>query len=444
MKEITMNARDALIELQGIRSDFEKNKVNYGLIESEIKDTKAVINTLEYILTALIENKPLKCCLSFYSDNETKIEVPIHFENYALKENVNEMMSEKSKQLLFGSLIIKFIECYHEMKKKNKMKAFCSRLEGNCIDARTRGAFDFVLTNQDPPPFTDLLRFNMQALPIDHKDLYFFAFAEILKNSWDKPFIADKQEKGLCKKKGVINTDQFELIKSSLEMLGFEPSNDFLMAYNMLNDGKHQHLLPIYMKFVLSHQNILDEIGLNKQGVEKEGKENNNTATPVVRSLYNKMVIDLIPIMSKTIQNNPKNYGLDAIEFKLFIDFLERTSPATCFSILSFVPIHDLHPERIKIYTNLLYQKLMWSKDQHVDEYKKFLKTKFGRKFDLHGLLEKFNPEKASTIRELMFEEEHKEATLPHQYEGEVQFRLAVDPQHFNVVLATQLIAEKK
>src|SRR6185437_16761055 len=128
-----------------------------------------------------------------------------------------------------------------------------------------------------------------------------------------------------------------------------------------------------------SNEDFLNKVDLTKQGIvnDKEHK----TATPVVRSLYNKMVIDLIPIMSKTIKNNPKSYGLDAKEFQMFIDFLERASPATCFHILSFVPIDDLHPERIKIYTNLLYQKLMWSKDQHVDEYKHFLKVKFAGKF---------------------------------------------------------------
>src|SRR6185437_6690431 len=101
-----MHAREAQLHLTEIRKNFEENKLNnYHLSESEISDTRLVLNTLDFVVTALIHNTPLPCQLYFYNDKDTKIVIPIHFENYALNENKNEndLLSVQARQLVLSS-----------------------------------------------------------------------------------------------------------------------------------------------------------------------------------------------------------------------------------------------------------------------------------------------------------------------------------------------------
>lgn len=438
-----MNEKEALALLSDIRSDITKNEKEYKLSDKEKTDVNIVLNTLDFIVKALIDKQPLYCKCFFFDENEEKKYAPIHFENYALKENKNEndLMSVESKNYLMGSLVAEFIECYKQVKQKGQVKEFCARLYGYCIDARVRSAFEYARKNSDSPTFTDLLKKNIQNLSVDDKNLYFSAFAEILKNSWGQPFIADEGKNGICKIKGVINTDQFDLIKQALEILGYEPSNDFLIAYDKLKDEKYQHLLPVYIKFLLSHKGLLDEMGLSKQGIEKEEKENIKSASPVVRGLYNRMITDLIPIMSKTIRENPKNYGLDNKEFNLFIDFLERASPATCFRILSFVPIHERPELRQIAMTQLLFKKLMWSIGQKTDEYKDLINTRFGGKYNLYELLGSCKLGKEELItKNYLFEQKQDNNEKNKDYYKEFMTAL----EQINLKKAGDLIKESK
>jgi hypothetical protein len=113
----------------------------YNLNKAAKANLKKVLDTMLYLIDnidKLVNNKH-----TFYGRDIA----PVHLENHPLGQD--------REASLFNSLIEMFIISYNNVKavSNNKVNQFCSRLAGNCIEMRTRKAFDFGLRfgNREAP-----------------------------------------------------------------------------------------------------------------------------------------------------------------------------------------------------------------------------------------------------------------------------------------------------
>lgn len=248
-----MQRNDLLIkELSDIRAELLAAANPYRLDDNEKKDLSLVLNTLTFIVKNIDRKEdPLKAKKGTYlpSDpgdterSQLAKYVWIHFEQVRsqaekalaeeFKQMRNQSLTEAQKEariqdavkyLLVGSIAELFVQSIKELKtyqaklveakvhSDNVIKTFCQKLSGVCIDARTRGAFQYALTITDGPRFTDLFGIAITGVPNHFKLSYFLMYVSILNKNLGKSFREDVERKGekrICDRDGIFCADGF-------------------------------------------------------------------------------------------------------------------------------------------------------------------------------------------------------------------------------------------
>ncbi len=226
-------------QLTQIKLDVLEHDNPYHLDAAEKKDFEITVNTLIYIIDHIDILKTKNNV--YFCGNDL---APIHLEVYP---------NETREPLLMGSLVELFITCFKRVKEHSTevTSSFLKKLNGNCIDARTRAAFDVALDLDAAPTFTDLI--NQVSGIVGAEMSYFRLFSELLLTKWGTPFKADKGDNGFYRFNGVLNSDLFSsLQRFFIDILAQEPDSDSLRQLEKIPDP----LKKIYLQFLLQTPNF--------------------------------------------------------------------------------------------------------------------------------------------------------------------------------------------
>jgi len=288
---------------------------------------------------------------------------------------------EIRKNQIKESLLQLFITSYKEVKAHGNVKEFCEKLGGECIDARTRSAFDYVSKLGKVPTFCEMMMNSSDAykkeikqdadlitlqkelfnsLEINFngkKDLdksyyfnlrnagsYFGQFYALIKKYWKKPYALDSRNPNSIpdekfKSAGIIDEKSFDLIKTYLNHYYGQPTDAFLtIAANI----KWQYL-SIFLLFISSHPGLL-----NKTLPIEDEKNMENCASDHSKDSFNKIMRRLDHFDLLLSENH-----IDS-----FLDLLSRSYLETIFSMFIKIDqsITRKTEQKIKIF-KLLIQK---------------------------------------------------------------------------------------
>jgi serine/threonine protein kinase len=278
-------------------------------------NTKVVLNTLRFVVDKMRTLKDIDYLIYPNSKNPKNQKpekssdryAPIHMENYKYKSKNPRVLytSEEREQLLVGSLVQLFIDSFNKVNAAgpDKTKAFCERLNGFCLDARTRGAFDYALSLDRTLTFMEALEASINALEEQKKESYFQVFAAIQNEKWGRKFAKDHQNE-YAQADGVFDTDKVILIKRYLEeVLVYEPGNDFLDAYQEVPENARND----FFRFFIYNEEFLKEIKIN----------------PAQQKEYDNFILNFLPL-NKSIDSLAKYWQ---VEPEVLQGLLDKISP---------------------------------------------------------------------------------------------------------------------
>lgn len=270
-----------LNKLHLIKKDILEEKNPYKLSDSEKQDFNIVLNTLEYIIRNIkgLSAREGNARTVFFIDKDTTKYAPVHLENYK--------SGEEGEQQLMGSLVDPFILSYEAVKKSAyHVKQFISKLNGICIDARTRTAFDYALTLGKDPTFTDYLNeaYDLIKQKSNLMLTYWTIFEIIYNTCWDKPYTKDSTSSGYAKSDGVFDELTFPMISQFILDLGYKPDESIYF--------KNKNLSTDFFKFTFWHGEFFEKMApaefliLDKDNKLIENKKYQSDETTLINLGY--------------------------------------------------------------------------------------------------------------------------------------------------------------
>lgn len=202
--------------------------------------------------------RTIRCNLHHIQDQDWEIvheDVPVHFENHARilgrltkeqeQEDIIELIPEGEARArsLLEKLIKPFISSFNNVSVfAGYMQKFCDKLipvdnTSCCIDARTRQAFDYALSeDMSTPTFSEFLNDAINCCAEDQSDSYFYILAYLMRHHWNKAYKKDTGTNGICKIDGELSSDSLDLIVEGIEqtVLELNCTKDFLYAYELV------------------------------------------------------------------------------------------------------------------------------------------------------------------------------------------------------------------
>ncbi|MBV8801799.1 MAG: hypothetical protein JO131_02320 [Gammaproteobacteria bacterium] len=241
---------------QNIRDGLQHNP--YSLSEKQHENLIIVLSLMLQITDALEKGLQPHTGKSLQEDDGTvylyvtycsvKHPIPIHLEPYAQSFKVQDSKGitidksikpgEERGKYILGCLVTQFISCYEKVSIHPQfMQMFCEKLDGNCLDARTRSAFFYASTGDfNIGTFTNILQ-KAYAQYIEEGNEGFFRFLLILMTNYmGTKFKPDSADTGFAKEHGELDLNHYELIKrgfSALEDVNI--NNDFLFMLDKLS-----------------------------------------------------------------------------------------------------------------------------------------------------------------------------------------------------------------
>ena len=219
---------------------------------------------------------------------------PIHYEEYArqyTKNGIKIHFPPEEQKTHLVSLADQFITHFETVKSCGVecVQKYLGKMNGYCLDARTREAYTYALSLHKPKQFLEHLEDVSKTIVKKEHKSYFFFFAYIVNTLWEKDYSADNYSKH----SGVFSKNTFKLIQSFIQdTTGNTPNDDFLLAYKIV---KPEHLLTFFEFFLFSGgEKLLDSMGLIPTKLETESKESKSTKiknpSPLIEDHYNKMI----------------------------------------------------------------------------------------------------------------------------------------------------------
>ena len=266
-----MHAR-LVSDIESIRREVLSEANPYKLSPQEKKDLTIVSNTMIYIAqnigddsSALVRNLNVQNPTLFYAASA-------NMEDYAiihLDEFRHTKAGEERKKYVEGSLPKFFVECFKDVKeaeiesKKPHVKEFISKMQANCIDARTREAFNYAKSLGKEPKLLKVVEGCSNELVTSGAEVtYFRLFKQILTKRWGSKYSGDPTAQDeAAKKGGVIDATTHSLIKDIFGTVAPEPKHDFIKLYTDLP----ANLLPAYFQFVSLHPDLIAELDAKLQ-----------------------------------------------------------------------------------------------------------------------------------------------------------------------------------
>ncbi|MDR3491141.1 MAG: ankyrin repeat domain-containing protein [Gammaproteobacteria bacterium] len=242
MEVLGRHAYEALYEVDP-GPDYPDNP--YDLNNDVINDFRITVDTLIRIIDDIDIIKNINN-VWFFSENLA----PIHLEDHP---------DDNREASLIDTLVKLFIQSFNNVKEHGHATTveFIKKLNGNCIDARTRSAFDFALQLDALPTFTELFERSRANIP-EAELTYFRLFYEILTRYWGTSFKADKGEHGIYRHDGLLNSDLFKSIQQLLSLLGLDPDTDYLEHFKKTPT----HYENIYCNFLLETPDLENLLSL--------------------------------------------------------------------------------------------------------------------------------------------------------------------------------------
>lgn len=245
---------------------------NPYLLDQETQDNlKITLNTLFYILESIKKN-----ILPLGTPEGTAM---FHLENhYSKKENSPPVKRQKNEvpkkekpsiaeinESLKAHFIMAFIETFNLVEKAGAkyVKEYCLYFSGECLDGRTRSAFDYAwklsmtLSSCIQEAHTELLK--------KWRQRYFPLMAQIICTQWGKMIDADSGANGIRKQASVI--DEATLYDEEKGAAGFikniliyELDNTFLDVWKKIPATK----LPIFFNVILNEKRFMESLQFNE------------------------------------------------------------------------------------------------------------------------------------------------------------------------------------
>jgi hypothetical protein len=312
-------------QLQEIREDALATSNPYQLSDKEHNDLVIVLNTLDYITenSNELSKRNGNARTTFFISKDPKKHAPIHLENYPTGDD--------GEKLMLGSLVDMFINSFDNVKKLHPIyvKEFCSKLDGDCIDIRTKPAFDYALTVGKIPTFTECMKKASNALT--EKEVfpsYFDYFISIYNHFWNKPYSKDSTNPGYTEKDGIFDEASFPLIARFLADLGLKPDSTIFSTLSNLP------AIPVLARFLilsfaLSHDTFFDELGLKDRSEEDISADCKNIKDPFLQREYDKWLLEI-----KIIKENGFDLSSEK-QFQKLINLLNRCGHPIFFEILA-------------------------------------------------------------------------------------------------------------
>ena len=184
---------------------------NIHLIEHRnYKLINIAIAALKYF-TANIETLKFKEHLYFANIrvNNQSQDIPIHLEDLPANPEHKKIQFLNALPRLF----IASYEIVKNTKKWENINTFAGKFDGNCIDARTRAAFDYAAAIYSPPTFQDVLeRCSKKIQDAGKEPSYYRLFIEIANHYWCTPYSKDNALTSPCQEDGIFDTRCFPLL----------------------------------------------------------------------------------------------------------------------------------------------------------------------------------------------------------------------------------------
>jgi len=222
--------------------------------------TRALIYIVDNIDTLKDTSLEGDDALYFLETNMTSTShIPIHLSNY---RNPTSSAQEKNKEtgkscvgeygitIMIDSLPKMFVTCFNAVKgDSEKLKTFCEKLSGICIDARTRVAFDYAMRGATgkKPTLRNLIDAQAQKMDNEARFTYFSLLTALLTDNWGTELAEDKDDKEGPSPK-VLNSDANAKVHKLLtSIFALMPSTDFPIYYSKTPN----HLQKIFLDFLL-------------------------------------------------------------------------------------------------------------------------------------------------------------------------------------------------
>ncbi len=318
-------------QLHEIREDALATSNPYKLSDKEHDDLVVVLNTLDYITENSKELSKRKghARTAFFISKDPKKHAPIHLDNYPAGDD--------GEKIMLGSLVDLFITSFENVKKLHPtyVKEFCSKLYGDCIDIRTKPAFDYALTIGKIPSFTERMKIVSDLINKESEDplykvteysSYFNYFAIIYAQFWGKPYAKDSTKPGYSEQDGIFDETSFPLIARFLSDLGLKPDSSI---FNTLSLTPNLGLSKFWiLNFALFHDSFFDELGLKDRSQEDISADCKNIKDPYLQTVYDNCLIGI---------EIKKENGFDLSsekQFQILINLLNRCGHKCFFNIL--------------------------------------------------------------------------------------------------------------
>ncbi len=356
---------DILNKLTAIQNELLAENNIYYLSASEKNDVRIVTNTLIYIVNHIdeLQSRTGDARAAFLPADEKMQDVDDEKIDYASIHLEEYEAGEAGEKQIIGALVKMFIDNFNDAKTTSAqaVKRFCSYLNGNCIDGRTRSAFDYISRLHNPPEFTVHIENainTLTGLNIRKKDSYFSVFAALLNTCWGTPYSADAGNYGLCKTNGIFNDDSFSLIKTALTHLSLQPGADFLMAAYDVQPPLHS----TFFRFVLFHPNLLDQLQITS-----------SASLTTTTFEYNKIFTNISIIENLISYDENASLSQKFLESILLEKLLDRCHPETCIDLTLHLEQNNIINQPI---LNIIMKQLYETKKENKELFEAVVNKK--------------------------------------------------------------------
>ncbi len=305
---------------QTIASDALSPANPYKLDDAEQKNLRLTLNTLDKIET------DFKVLMSRKGAQRTTVFLGPESDFVAL--HLGPVPEGKEGEKYFREYLLNgFVAAYSKLREhkypQQAIKFFCEKLGGECIDSRTREAFKFA-AGKLPLPFRESLDDSISQLGPRERIEYFENFAAVLRTRWGHPFLPDDKKSDYSAAGTFNESDEcFDLIKKYLASKKLQPGSSFATTLKSLNQKEK----PIFMRFLLSHKNILEHLRIHHYH-KAPRKKNHGALIPAELEATHKL------FNASLCEIDWNQFIASDLDFEMVEDLLLRAYPETCFHVL--------------------------------------------------------------------------------------------------------------
>jgi len=295
LKEVTPSSSDyhkPLTFNQNLKDNLPYNV--YSLSEKQYENLVIAISIMLQIVDELEKGLKPHTGKSLQEKDSTvflyveygpiNIPIPIHLEPYAqsftAKDEKKQIIDKSIKpgeeraRYILGCLVTSFIQCYEKVScSPTFMRIFCEKLEGNCIDDRTRAAFRYASTGDfNIETFTNILQKAYVKYSEEKNEGFFWFLTKLMQHHWGEKFKPDTADTGYAKEYGSISREHYPLIKNgffSLEMEEIDTDNGFLFAFKGIPPSMHHLKIELVHILLQYERNSLQTLKIHNEEERK-------------------------------------------------------------------------------------------------------------------------------------------------------------------------------